>query len=276
MWVPGDGRLPVLAPIPAGRAFTFAVLGDNRGSASGELRPVFAGMMAELAADQPAFILQTGDMISGYARTEKTLRKQWKPYVEALRAAGIPVFHSPGNHDLHDETSARVYRELWGETRYAFDYGGARFIALDTETISNRLGEEQEGWLAGQLESAAGKRVFLFFHSPLFPVDGHKGSSLDKHPKDRDRLHALFVRYKDRVKGVYVGHEHLYDFHEIDGIPYYITGGGGAPLYAKPEGGGFNHYLLVHVAADGGVKVEVHAYGEKRQEPAAPAVRATE
>jgi len=266
-WVPGTGVQPVLAPIPAGQPFTFVVLGDNRGEANGKLRAVFVEMLDAIRAESPVFILQTGDMISGYETEEGPLRRQWAAYVDGVKASGLLVFHSPGNHDIFDGTSARVYRELWGPTWYDFDYGDARFIALDTSTLSNRLGEAQEAWLASRLDSAAGKRVFVLFHSPLFPVDGHRGSSLDKYPADRDRLHALFVKYQDRIKGVYSGHEHVYNHQMRDGVSYYITGGAGAPLYAKPEAGGFNHCLIVRVTATG-VMTELRKFGGKAAKPA--------
>ena len=157
------------------------------------------------------------------------------------------MFHVPGNHDLWDEPSARIYRELWGKTYYAFNYGGARFIGLDTETANGQLGEEQFQWLEQQLESCTESNVFVFLHRPLFPVDGAIGSSLDDDPSERDRIHKLFVRHRKIIRGVFAGHEHLYSFQDRDGIPYYITGGGGAPLYMAPELGGFHHYLLVRV-----------------------------
>ena len=49
---------------------------------------------------------------------------------------------------------------------------------------------------------------------------------------------------------VFLGHEHLYLRKTIDGIPHIIVGGGGAPLYAKDEDGGFHHYVLVTVDGD--------------------------
>jgi hypothetical protein len=46
---------------------------------------------------------------------------------------------------------------------------------------------------------------------------------------------------------VFLGHEHMYLRKTVDGIPHIIAGGGGAPLYAKDEDGGFYHYVLVTV-----------------------------
>jgi 3',5'-cyclic AMP phosphodiesterase CpdA len=275
-WVPGNGRLPVLAPIPATQPFTFVVMGDNRGSSRGRQPKVFLDILAGIHDAHPAFAVTTGDMINGYSSNEAVLRLQWKGYCEALAAAGIPVFHAPGNHDINPDApvSGRLYRELWGPTYYAFDYGSARFIALDTETQAHRVDDAQFAWLEAQLAGAGSRRVFLFFHEPLFPVDGHRGSSLDVHVPDRDKLHALFVAHRGAIAGVYQGHEHLYDEQSIDGVPYYISGGGGANLYAAPEKGGFHHFLLVSVSS-ATVTVEVRKYGSDEAKPAsgAPPVR---
>jgi hypothetical protein len=35
-----------------------------------------------------------------------------------------------------------------------------------------------------------------------------------------------------------------------DGIPYFVSAGGGAPLYAPPNQGGFYHYLVFTVQSD--------------------------
>ncbi len=134
---------------------------------------------------------------------------------------------------------------------YSFDYGPARFIVLDTETEEGRVGARQFEWLRERLASAGPRHVFVALHRPLFPVDGHIGSSLDAHPSERDRLHALFAAHHANIKGVFQGHEHLYHFEERDGVPYYIVAGAGAELYVPPELGGFHHYLLVDVDAAG-------------------------
>jgi hypothetical protein len=185
-----------------------------------------------------------------------------------------PIFHAPGNHDWFDPASAKAYLETVGPSYFAFDYDRVRIVALDTESDPGRIGEDQFGWLSRELENAAGKDVFVFFHRPVFPADGHKGSSLDEHPMDRDRLHSLFVRYRDRIRAVLAGHEHIYNYERRDGIAYYITGGGGADLYAEPEKGGFFHYLLVSVSPkDFAIELKKIEIPKPPEEPRKPAVR---
>jgi 3',5'-cyclic AMP phosphodiesterase CpdA len=157
----------------------------------------------------------------------------------------MPVYHAPGNHDLRNRFGPRLWKEYLGPTFYGFDYGGARFIALDTETDRHRLGTRQFKWLAGQLVDAKGKTVFLYLHEPLYPVSKHVGGSMDVYPRERDALHELLVLHRDEIGAVFAGHEHIYNVQVRDGIKYYITGGGGAPLHGKRPKGGFHHFLLV-------------------------------
>jgi hypothetical protein len=261
--------LPPLQNIPANQPFTFAVLGDNRGDDTGRQPPAFLEVLQAVDHEAPAFVLDSGDMIYGYTTNEAQVRDEWRIYRETIAQLHAPMFHVPGNHDIWDKTSARLYNELWGPAYYSFDYGNARFIGLDTETGDGRLGDEQLRWLTEQLETASQRIVFLFLHRPPFPVDGAIGSSLDTSPSERDGIHALFVQHRQAIRGVFAGHEHLYSFQERDGVPYYISGGGGAPLYMAPELGGFHHFLMIHVSGNR-VQVELHKVGAAQSSRKAP------
>ena len=115
----------------------------------------------------------------------------------------------------------------------------------------NRITGEQYTWLEGVFENSNKKHTFVFLHHPLYTDAGrgeHAGDCLDKYPKDRDRLEALFVKYG--VNTVFAGHEHLYRRKTVDSINHVITGGGGAPLYAEETDGGFNHFVIMIVDED--------------------------
>ncbi len=254
------GPLPQLPPVTADQPITFAVFGDNRGGEDGEQPAAFREILQAIAGSPATFVLHTGDMIYGSTTDLAKVRDQWRIYREHLSTVPRPIFHAPGNHDVWDAPSASLFRELIGQTYYAFDHASARFLALDTETQPGRLGSAQFQWLMGQLETAADKKIFLFFHRPLFPSGASVGASLDKYPSERDQLHQLFIKHRAKIKAVFQGHEHLYHFENRDGIPYYITGGGGANLYVPPEIGGFHHWLLVRLA-EGKLTVELKRVG---------------
>lgn len=248
---------PSPPPVAPERPFTFAVLGDNRGGWDGWIEPVFHKIVAEIRIARPELVVNTGDMICGRVG-EELLRKQWVNYKEAIANIGAPVHHVPGNHDIEDEVSARLWKELWGPTYRVFDHAGCRFILMDTESLGlnlemmhERIGQAQFRWLADQLTSAGQRPVFVFLHRPLFPSGYYKDACLDAFPAERDRLHKLFVQHRHQIQAVFMGHEHRYHFHQRDGIRYYITGGGGAWPHGEAEEGGFHHYLLVHVSAQG-------------------------
>ena len=242
-------NLPRLVPITPDNPFTFVVLGDNRGDDSGQPSAALHQILRAVDEASPAFAVNTGDMIYGRTTDEAVAREHWRRYRAALAPFKSPIFHIPGNHDIWSETSARPYEEMLGPSYYSFDYGRARFIALDCGTDSSQLDKKQFEWLRQQLDEAGRRIVFVFLHRPLFPADAAIGTSMDVYPAERDRLHQLFVKHHRAIKGVFLGHEHLYHFHERDGVPYYITGGGGANLYVAPELGGFHHFLIVQVDA---------------------------
>src|SRR5579859_6034923 len=163
---------PELSPIAPGQAFTFVAFGDNRGDDSGQQPRAFIQVLEAAQALAPAFMLDSGDMIYGHNSDENRVRDQWRLYREAIRRARTPIFHVPGNHDIWNDWSASLYRELWGKTYFAFDYGNSRFIGLDTESADGHLGEQQLHWLEQQMDSCRQTNIFVFFHRPLFPEIG--------------------------------------------------------------------------------------------------------
>jgi 3',5'-cyclic AMP phosphodiesterase CpdA len=63
-------------------------------------------------------------------------------------------------------------------------------------------------------------------HHPPFSISVHGGS------RDlRERWTPLFEKYQ--VSAVFSGHDHVYQRAEHDGIRYFVSGGGGAPLYPR-------------------------------------------
>jgi Icc protein len=231
--------------------FDFVVLGDNR---SGD--DVYRRLIGMAMNQKPDFVINTGDQISTPGNHE-----QWAKFWELSKVVTVPYFLTVGNHDMHPGVvgSEHTYKqqvELPGnELYYSFIAGNSLFIVLDSsfKGEEKKIAGEQFKWLEDVLANSKENHKFVFIHHPLYTdTEGgrgkHVGSSLDKFPEDRDRLQALFVARK--VTMVFAGHEHLYFRKTVDGIPHVITGGGGAPLYAKNQEGGFYHYVFVTVDGD--------------------------
>lgn len=230
--------------------FQFAVIGDSR---DGE--KVYTQFIQRLLERKPDFIIHLGDMIAN------PREKEWHAFFELSKPISLPFFPVVGNHDVGDTVRGEeIYRKQFllpeGKTYYAFRAGGGNFIVLDSEKGQGRIINDQWSWLKDILSSSDDVFKLVFLHRPLFlPMDSLKwGKGMDKFPFDRDNLHRLFL--KTKVKAVFTADDHRYDRRERDNIFYLITGGGGAPISAFKDRGGFFHYVWVSVQK-GKMEVEV-------------------
>ena len=242
-----EKKLAALEQLPP--TFSFVVLGDTR---TGDA--VYRKVITLAVERTPDLIVNTGDQIATPGD-----RKQWTNFWEMSKPVKMPYFLTRGNHDASPAVvgSEQTYCDevdLPGNERYySFTAGNALFIVLDSyrKGEEKRIVGEQYAWLQNVLSEAKRTHIFVFVHHPLFPEQGkgkHAGNSLDAYPQERDLLHGLFRKY--RVSVVFQGHEHVYLRKAVDGIPYITAGGGGAPLYAKDEDGGFHHYIYMAVDGD--------------------------
>ena len=234
------GWLPAIAvepPVEPDHEFTFVVLGDSQF----ELPNTFNRLIDEIVHLYPSFVIQVGDMISGYVEDLDVFRAQWKRFQAQISTLGeIPFYPVPGNHDLLDASSQpggeAVYREVWGDTYYSFDYHNAHFIVLNTDDgVGSEIVGRQLRWLEEDLaQSREQDHIFVFFHRPIYAL------------KNQEQLHALFREHD--VSAVIYGHMHHLNYHVRDGIPYVMTMS--ATRLSTPfpfEAGNLHHFLMVTV-----------------------------
>jgi len=221
--------------------FYFAVIGDSR---DGE--KVYTQLIQRILERKPNLIVHLGDMIT------KPREKEWKAFFEISKTIDLPFFPVIGNHETgNTRLGEEMYRKQFhlpeGKTYYAFQAGGGLFIILDSEKGRGRIIDDQWLWLENLLSTSKERFKFVFLHRPLFPpMDSLKtGKAMDKYPSDRDELHQLFSR--TGVTAVFTADDHRYDRREKDKIPYFITGGGGAPIYTFKDQGGYFHYVWISV-----------------------------
>jgi hypothetical protein len=293
--------------------FSFIAYGDTRSSGLADVpgdgdvvhpehTRVMDAMIAKIhdlarTAYPVRFVLQSGDaVLRGQAAAMWNV--SFTPIIERLtRGENVPYFFSVGNHDvtsmpsgdpgraqgLHNTLTAisRLIppegspRRLAGYAAYAFGYGNAFFIALDSNIASDPV---QLAWVDDQLDHLDRGRyhhVVAFFHHPPFSSGPHGGASADPVPgtgqKAPDRLEPQTVAIrslygplfrKHHVALLVAGHDHLYD-HFVEryvdnGVSYrmddLVTGGGGAPLYPYVGEPDLRAYLAANAAQS--VRVE--------------------
>ena len=225
-----NGEFATAPEVGADVPFSFSVVGDTRNGVDAHRRVV-----ERLAQEVPDFVLGTGDMVDDGSQGE-----QWQQFfdIEHRLLRDNVYYPAVGNHDRQGRgRTADSYRAFFsvpdngGDTEryYAFSYAAARFLVLDSNEYSFAL-SDQTSWLERELIAArqdpAVHHVFVIMHHPPYSISVHGGS------RDlRERWTPLFEKYQ--VSAVFSGHDHVYERAEHNGIRYFVTGGGGAPLYPR-------------------------------------------
>jgi predicted phosphodiesterase len=199
--------------------FRFAVYGDTRNG-----HAMHRKLVALMLDQNPAFVLQTGDLVA--SGRDDALWATYDEITAPLRAK-VTIYPAHGNHDMGGTGyKQRVPASIKSVSKlyYSFDFQGCHFVSLDTESPYNR-GTPQFTWMEDDLKAAKNARhIFVFLHEAPYSVGPH-GDTIGI----QKAWCPLFRQY--RVAAVFCGHDHLYYRTIRDGIPYVVTGGGGAPLY---------------------------------------------
>ncbi|MGB2866942.1 MAG: metallophosphoesterase [Bacteroidota bacterium] len=232
-----------------GVGFRFIVMGDSRSNAD-----VWSSIIAHISElrPKPEFIVSTGDLVPrGYAA-------QFADYfVSPLLKTEIPFLVAIGNHDCGVRDSALEFRYLFGENslNYSFDYRKFRFIMLDNASRLNENGESLP-WLEKTLSGTPqGISTIVFAHQPPPVVPRWAWHGWDQ-TKCADQFVQLITRYHGKY--VFLGHIHSYSTATVNGIPYTVSGGGGAELYMRfGKEGNVHHYIICDVLPDGTLKQQV-------------------
>lgn len=232
-------------PKKENKKFTFAVIGDTRGSESPFTNKrgsyfIYRQFKKEINAINPAFWINLGDMVnSGHPY-------QYRRFREQLKNISSPLFPVIGNHEFVDPVGEKYFKALFGNANYSFNYGDCHFIIIDNS--KGVFTNEDFKWLERDIDENMRKQTIIFMHKPIFdprPGENH----VMENRENAWHLEEIFLRKK--IKYVFTGHIHGYYNETRKGIKYYITAGGGAKLVSDES---FYHYLLVKVD---GKKVDV-------------------
>lgn len=178
--------------------------------------------------------MHTGDVV--YPKGEDRLydTRFFLPYRRLI--GEVPVFPTLGNHDVEKSYGAAYLENFYlprnnpqGTGRYySFDWGGAHFVALNSELYHEDGGggkEEQKAWLERDLGETRRPWKIVFLHRPLYSSSEHGSDE-----EIREDLEPVFVRHE--VDVVFSGHDHNYERTvPIGGVTYVVSGGGGKILY---------------------------------------------
>ena len=232
-------------PVPAYRAEVapdaprrFVLFGDSRRTLNEEFwrarydRERLAVIDA-LAGERPAFIVNTGDLVSAGSD-----RADWRRFHEENRpifSLGIPYFPGLGNHEYmwnRDEGLANYFASfpgLRGRKWYELRFPPVLVLVLDSNLgeLDDAEVSAQDRWLSEALAAAekddAIRHVILTCHHAPFTNSVVHGDS-------RDVQEHFLSRRTPKVHVAFTGHVHAYERFLVDGVQCVVSGGGGAPL----------------------------------------------
>lgn len=229
---------------PYNGTIRFVLMGDNRNSSPFTTggNKIYTQVIDQINQLKPDFAFNLGDF------TFDNLETHWKTFEKITGKIQAPYLTVIGNHDA---LFGRSYYEAGytppnaetGLDDYTFDYGNARFIILDTANYAYT--ERQFQWLEKLLQTPL-KKIVLTHTPPRYGVWNHKLSPSAELSK---RWMGLMEKY--HADQVFLGHIHLYDARQINGVNYLVSGGAGAPLDKKPSfGQSLHHVVLVEIKGD--------------------------
>jgi Calcineurin-like phosphoesterase len=254
--------------MPAADTVRFAVAGDSGAWPDPTAEAIFAQLVRQVAAldPAPAFFANLGDF-AGPGTPDRHER-----YLELVEPLGIPSLCVVGNHDLDDPAGPETFERIHGPASFTFAHGHTRFVALDAAPGTPGQVEivEPEGpreevlrFLDDTLAGAEEPNRVVLMHMPP-ALDRRYAPHEDWGFVVREREFLDLLR-RHRVGLVCAAHGLAFDTVVRDGTRFVMSGGGGTGLCShlhgictqgegRPEDrGALFHAVELAIALDGRV-----------------------
>lgn len=215
--------------------YSFFVAGHVYGSPHGKkigLHPPFKNKF-NIITDNPKIEMGflTGDIVWTSTVTS------WDAVDDELTLLGVPIYFSPGNHDV---TNRRLFTNRYGKlgkTYWSFMHKGDLFVMLDPNLSNWNISGDQLLFLRNTLkESTSYRHIFVFFHQLLW---------WDKNNIFRNvRINSL----QGRGKSINFWSEVEPLFHALSNEVYLFAGDVGAFWNHLPM---YHHYDNMHFIGSG-------------------------
>jgi 3',5'-cyclic AMP phosphodiesterase CpdA len=217
-------RLGRAAPLAAKDDFFFLQLSDTHWGFAGPPNPEAATTLPRAVSVinqspvKPDFVVFTGDLThtTDDPAQRRTRLREFKAHVEKLDVKALRLM--PGEHDASLD-AGEAYREVFGETHYAFEHKGLHFIALDNVSDpKGAVGPTQLEWFDAELKKVdKDAPLVVLTHRPLFDLY----PSWDWATADGAKVLALLEPHRQVT--VFYGHIHQEHHHQTGSISHHAS-----------------------------------------------------
>lgn len=161
------------------------MLGHVRGGRTQRLNPKLAETLQRVRELHPSFVVLSGDIIWGDvdsvpARAAE-VEADWNALDSAVATLGVPVYRTPGNHDVSDWVSRDIWLRRYGPMPKLVTVNGSRLILLSStffpppgdSSHAKYIGgvdidTAQVAWLRTQLADTGYAHTWVVFHHKLW------------------------------------------------------------------------------------------------------------
>ena len=153
-------------------SFSFVVWGHPKGPLLEDPPLHVEEFIQRLKELQPDLLFVTGDAIEAMWKKKpnrKAIDAAWDRFDRIGTQLGIPVYISPGNHDVNNPVTRDIFIERYRKPPYAITYKGSRFIILDSVGMDPQSqgkpiyhpGKEGLTWSGGAIPFDEKQRTFI-------------------------------------------------------------------------------------------------------------------
>lgn len=185
--------------------------------------------LSRVAALRSPLVFHIGDLAQEYPG-HSTFERGRLAARNQLETAGLALNLAPGNMDIGDKPDATMpagwvraedlsrWHSEFGPSYYSLTRNGHHFVVINSQILNTALDDavRQREWLETDLATHAGKRTFLFMHTPPFLVDEHEpglGSYDVLDEPDRSWILELVRRFD--VEALFAAHVHFRTFNRV-------------------------------------------------------------
>lgn len=212
---------------------------------------------------RPAHLIINGDC--AFSRGEEAEYKQFLRLVEPIRAAGITVHVTIGNHDNRENLwnlLPFLKKEQMGIQANVLELPHVNLVMLDSGR-KGILGDKQLDWLARELDERADKTALVFSHFNPYPNRGVRPS---KGMRDGASLLKILAERK-HARAYFYGHTHEWQHDRQDHL-HLIN----QPAVSYYFGKGHAHGWVDMKITESSAELELHCinprhyqHGDRRQ-----------
>jgi len=252
--------------------FTFVQITDIHIDSIPEHISLFEDDVAEINDIDPAFVIDTGDLVSRGDEVSIAQANEWfEVYADVTSDFKMSLYTVVGNHELVGTKNPEVdpsepgynkemYRDYFGPTHYSFDWGGYHCVVLDTNLFEDGrrfygVPDQQVDWLEQDLAQTH-KPILVFYHeqTPLWE-------------ENRDEVWDILTGHGGEMTA-FLGHLHhdilMMDSHS-QGVPEQVTGALCGQWFYGPNIDGVPRGYRIISADAGGVSSFYKYSGTERQ-----------